>query len=181
MNPVPIFWAIGVGILLLVLMPRLQRRAIEGFARGLGLAETNRGSVDALAGLEAARQQLAAAESASRDLARERNHLMAKIADCRRDIAAPRRERVDMVFELGVPRLEDGHCLFAAVRLPMPPQATAGTGRRPDPDVWRQPRLVRVWGRNANLCLSMAEQRFGSKREFQLIAIDENQRAGLHL
>ncbi len=184
MNPTPLLWAIGLGVLLLMLMPRIHRFAIEGFARRLGVAETNRDSADVLAELQEARQQLGAAETQSRDLIRERNHLKDKIAGCERDIAAPRRERVDLVFELGTPRLEDGQCLFAAVRLPSPaPTAptASGNGRMPDPDVWRQPRLVRVWGKNASLCLSTAEQRFGSKREFQLIAIEEHQRAGLHL
>ncbi len=181
MNPVPLFWSVGLGILLLMAMPRLHRLLIEGFARRLGVAETNRDSIDVMAGLQDARRQLGAVEGTSRDLHRELSRLKDKIAACRRDIAAPRRERVDLVFELGTPRLEDGHCLFAAVRLPSVTQTTGGNGRLPDPVVWRQPRLVRVWGKNANLCLSMAEQRFGSKRDFQLVAIDEPQRARLHL
>ena len=41
--------------------------------------------------------------------------------------------------------------------------------------------IVGLRGKNANLCLSIAEQRFGSKRDFQLVAIDEPQRARLHL
>ena len=96
-------------------------------------------------------------------------------------LAAAARERVDLVFELGTPRPEEGHCLFAAVRLPTMVHASSGNGRAPDPDVWRQPRLVRVWGQNASLCQSIAEQRFGSKRELQLIPIDEHQRAKLHI
>jgi len=179
MDPAALFWPIGLGILVLLLTPRLHRVAITAFARHLGVAETNRDSADAMAGLQEARRHLQTMESTSRDLVRERNHLMDKIAGARRDIAAPRRERVDLVFELGTPRPEEGHCLFAAVRLPT--LSGAGNGRKPDPDVWRQPRLVRVWGQNASLCLSMAEQRFGSKREFQLIPIDEHQRTRLNL
>ncbi|MDB5362826.1 MAG: hypothetical protein JWO51_4123 [Rhodospirillales bacterium] len=181
MNPVPLFWAIGLGLLLLLLTPRIHRVVITGFARRLGVAETNRESVDAMAGLHEARQHLATMENTSRDLMRERNHLKDKIAGAQRDIAAPRRERVDLVFELGTPRPEEGCCLFAAVRLPAPSQVAGSNGRMPDPDVWRQARLVRVWGQNAGLCQSMAEQRFGSKRDFQLVPIDEHQRARLHL
>lgn len=181
MDPVPLFWAIGLGLLLLLFMPRLHRVMIVGFARRLGVAETNRDSADAMAGLQDARRQLSASEETSRNLGRERNHLKDKITSAKRDIAAPRRERVDLVFELGTPRPEEGHCLFAAVRLPTMVHASSGNGRAPDPDVWRQPRLVRVWGQNASLCQSIAEQRFGSKREFQLIPIDEHQRAKLHI
>ena len=181
MNPVPLFWLIGLGIVLLLLTPRIHRVVISGFARRLGVAETNRDSAEAMAGLQEARQHLATMEGISRDLMRERNHLKDKIASAQRDIDAPRRERVDLVFELGTARPEEGHCLFAAVRLPAQAHIGAGNGRLPDPDVWRQPRLVRVWGQNGNLCLSIAEQRFGSKRDFQLIPIDERQRTRLHL
>ena len=181
MNPVPLFWAIALGIVMLLLTPRIHRMVITGFARRLGVAETNRGSADAMAGLQEARQHLATMEAMSRDLTRERNHLKDKIAGAQRDIAAPRRERVDLVFELGTPRPEEGHCLFAAVRMPAQPHVAGTNGRLPDPDVWRQPRLVRVWGQNAGLGLSMAEQRFGSKRDFQLVPIDEHQRTRLHL
>jgi hypothetical protein len=181
MNPAPLLWLIGLGIIMLLLTPRIHRVVIAGFAWRLGVAETNRGSIDAMAGLREARQQLSAMEGTLRDLTRERSHLKDKIAGAQRDIAAPRRERVDLVFELGTPRPEEGHCLFAAVRLQAQAHTGAGNGRLPDPDVWRQARLVRVWGQNANLCLSMAEQRFGSKREFQLIPIDERQRTRLHL
>lgn len=181
MNPVPLFWAIGFGIFLLILTPRIHRAVIEAFSRQIGIAESNRESVEVTAALQEARQQLSAAEAASRALLRERNHLRDKIAECERDIAAPRRERIDLVFELGTPRLEDGHSLFAANCLPVQSSSTSGNGRLPDPQVWRQPRLVRVWGKNASLCQSIAEQRFGSKRDFDLVQIDENQRARLGL
>jgi hypothetical protein len=181
MNPVPLFWAIGVGIILLLLTPRLHRVVIEAFSRQIGVAESNRDSLEASAALQEARRQQALAETASRDLMRERSHLKEKIAECKRDIAAPRRERIDLVFELGTPRLEDGHCLFAATCMPVQSASSAGNGRLPDPDVWRQLRLVRVWGKNASLCQSIAEQRFGSKRDFQLVQIDERQRAQLGL
>ena len=181
MNPVPLFWAIGLGLLVLLMTPRIHRIVITAFAQRLGVAETNRGSVDTMTELQEARQRLTAAENASRDLMRERNHLKDKIAGAQRDIAAPRRERVDLVFELGTPRPGEGQCLFAAVRMPALAHVASSNGRMPDPDVWRQPRLVRVWGQNGGLCLSMAEQRFGSKRDFQLVPIDEHQRARLHL
>jgi hypothetical protein len=181
MNPVLLFWAIGLGLVVLLLSPRIHRTVITAFARHLGVAETNRDSADAMAGLQEARRHLQTMEGTSRDLTRERNYLKDKIAGAQRDIAAPRRERVDFVFELGTARPEEGHCLFAAVRLPTQSQSGAGNGRQPDPDVWRQPRLVRVWGQNASLCLSMAEQRFGSRREFQMIPIEEHQRAGMNL
>jgi hypothetical protein len=181
MNPVPLFWAIGIGVVLLILTPRIHRAVIEAFSKQIGIADSNRDSAEAMAALQDARRRLALAETASRDLARERSHLRDKIAECTRDIAAPRRERVDLVFELGTPRLEDGHSLFAASCLPVQSPATGGNGRVPDPDVWRQPRLVRVWGKNASLCQSIAEQRFGSKRDFRLVLIEEQQRAGLGL
>ncbi|HEV2675315.1 MAG TPA: hypothetical protein VGV37_12300 [Aliidongia sp.] len=181
MNPVPLFWAIAFGIILLFLMPRIHRTMIEAFSRQIGVAESNRESAEALVALQEARRQLALAEAASRDLVRQRTHLNEQIAECRRDIGAPRRERIDLVFELGTPRLEDGHSLFAANCLPGQSSTTAGNGRQPDPQVWRQPRLVRVWGKNASLCQSMAEQRFGSKRDFDLVQIDEHQRARLGL
>src|SRR5471030_242334 len=100
MNPVPLFWLIGLGIVMLLLMPRIHRIVITGFARRLGVAETNRDSIDTMAGLQEARQHLQTLEGTSRDLTRERNHLKDKIAGAERDIAAPRRERVDLVFEL---------------------------------------------------------------------------------
>ncbi len=181
MNPVPLFWAIALGIVVLLLTPRIHRVVITAFAQRLGVAETNRESVDAMAGLQEARQHLATMEGMSRELTRERNHLKDKIAGAQRDIAAPRRERVDLVFELGTPRPNEGHCLFAAIRMPAQPHVAGSNGRAPDPDVWRQPRLIRVWGQNTGLCLSMAEQRFGSKRDFQLVPIDEHQRTRLHL
>jgi hypothetical protein len=181
MNPVPLFWAIGFGLFILALMPHIHRIVISSVAARLGVAETNRGSADAMVGLQEARQHLATLEGTSRDLQRERNHLKDKIAGAQRDIAAPRRERVDLVFELGTPRPAEGNCLFAAIRLPAQPHVAGTNGRLPDPDVWRQARLVRVWGQNAGLCLSTAEQRFGSKRDFQLVPIDEHQRTRLHL
>jgi len=181
MNPIPLFWAIGFGVFLLALMPRIHRMVIESVAHRLGVAEANRGSADAQAGLQEARQHLSSMEGTSHALMRERNHLKEKIAAAKRDIAAPRRTRVDLVFELGTPRPGEGQCLFAAVRLPSQGATPGQGGRLPDPDVWRQPRLVRVWGQNAGLCLSTAEQRFGTKRDFQLIPVDEHQRARLHL
>ena len=181
MSPIPLFWAIGFGILLLILTPRLHRGLIEAFSRQIGIAESNRDSSDAMTALNEARAQLAAAETASRDLMREHRHLRDKIAECKRDIAAPRRERIDLVFELGTPRLEDGYCLFAANSLPIQSQSSAGNNRLPDGAVWRQPRLVRVWGKNASLCQSIAEQRFGSKRDFVLVHIEERQRTELGL
>jgi len=181
MSPIPLFWAIGVGILLLLVTPRLHKLLIETFSKQIGLAESNRDSADAMAAVQEARRQLTQAENASRDLAREGSHLRGKIAECHRAITGPRRERIDLVFELGVPRLEDGHSLFVANCLPGQTGASAGNGRMPDPDVWRQPRLVRVWGKNASLCQSIAEQRFGSKRVFALLQIDERQRAQLGL
>jgi hypothetical protein len=181
LNPVPLFWAIGFGIILLLITPRLHRVVIEAFSKQIGVAETNRDSVEATTALQEARRQLSLAETASRELMRERSHLKAKIAECERDIAAPRRERIDLVFELGTPRLDDGQCLFAAGALPVQSASSVGNGRLPDPEVWRQLRLVRVWGKNASLCQSIAEQRFGSKRDFQLVQIDERQRAQLGL
>jgi len=181
MDPVPLLWAVAFGVFLLILMPRLHRIVIEAFARHLGVAEGNRGSIDAMAGLQEARQHLATVEHTSRDLARERSHLRDKIAEAKRAIAAPRRVRVDLVFELGTPRPGEGCCLFAAIRTPTAVPSPAQNGRLPDPDVWRQPRLVRVWGQNAALCQSIAEQRFGSKRDFELLQVDEHQRARLHL
>jgi len=181
MSPVPLFWLIALGIVVLLIMPRIHRVVIGGLARRLGGADAGRDSAEVMAELLEARKHLAAMEEITRDLTRERNRLKDHIAGAQRDIAAPRRERVDLVFELGTARPDEGYCLFTAVRLPAQAHIGPGSGRVPDPDVWRQPRLVRVWGQNVNLCLSIAEQRFGSKRDFQLIRIEERQRARLNL
>jgi hypothetical protein len=181
MNPTPLFWAIGIGILLLILMPRIHRLIVVAVANQIKVAETNRDSQEARTELQEVRQQLATIEGTSRDLARQRSRFKEKIEGCQREIAAPRRERIDLVFELGTPRFDDGQSLFTAVRIPATASGTPGNGRAPDPDVWRQPRLVRVWGTNANLAQSTAEQRFGSKRDFQLIAIDERQRSRIQI
>src|SRR5262249_44804055 len=145
-----------------------------------GVAEMNRASADALAALQEAARHLEASEAATRDLARERAQLRDSIATCQRDIAGPRRERIDLVFEFGTPRPDDGHVDFGAIRT-----GTSGrnseNARVSDPGVWRRPRLVRVWGKNTSLCQSIAEQRFGTRREFQLVELDEQRRAALGL
>jgi len=166
-NIVTLLWVLGVGLVLLLLAHRLPLAITRVFARTIGLPEAMIAAEEALAEL---------AESEEYKLEREHSHLAGKISTWRRDIAQPRRERLDLLYEFGTPQTVDAHIDFIAVRQPVVVRAGSGL-RLPDPDVWRKPRLVRVWGRNGNLCLSMAQQRFGSKREFALAEIDPNQPA----
>jgi len=175
-NIVTLLWVLGVGLVLLLLAHRLPLAITRVFARTIGLPEAMIAAEEALAELAEAKRQLAAAESEEYKLEREHSHLAGKISTWRRDIAQPRRERLDLLYEFGTPQTVDAHIDFIAVRQPVVVRAGSGL-RLPDPDVWRKPRLVRVWGRNGNLCLSMAQQRFGSKREFALAEIDPNQPA----
>jgi len=174
MDIVTLLWVLGVGLVLLLLAHRLPLTLTRGFGKAIGLPEAMVAAAEALAELAEAKRQLAAVEREEHRLEREHSHLEGKISNWRRDIAQPRRERLELLYEFGTPQTVGAHIDYVAVRQPVVVR-TGGGLRAPDPDVWRKPRLVRVWGRNGNLCLSVAQQRFGSKREFALAEIDASQ------
>ena len=171
-----LLWTLGVGLVLLLLAHRLPLAIVRVFGRAIGLPEAVMAAEKLLAEHAEAKRQLAAAEGVEYGLEREQSHLEGKISNWRRDIAQPRRERVDLLYEFGTPQAVGAYIDFLAVRQPVVVRTGSGL-RLPDPDVWRKPRLVRIWGLNGNLCLSVAQQRFGSKREFVLTEIDADQPA----
>jgi hypothetical protein len=165
-------WALGISAAVLSIAASARTAVPKIFADHLGIPEASQAAGEALRDLAEAKRELAQVGNASSKLVRERVQLETALKGFLEDIAAPKRERIDLVFELGAPRGDGAHvdfmarCLMGGARAP-------DTGRVPDAEVWRRPKLVRVWGQNAQLCSSMAQQRFGSKRLFTLEPIDD--------
>jgi hypothetical protein len=161
--------------LLMALLAGFGKLAVSGLSDRLDLPGVNREAQDAADALKEVRRRRDAVEQATADRTREIESLESQIKTYRKEMATPPAGRVDVVFEIGSPLL-DGHCReYWAIRQ-AGIQVIAGI-RGPDAAMWGQPRKVRVWGLNGRLCQSMAQQRFGTKREFLLTEI-EDEKAG---
>jgi hypothetical protein len=165
-------WALGISAGVLSIAASARTVVSKMVADHLGIPEASQAAGEALRDLAEAKRELVQVANASGKLIQERAQLETALSGFLDDISAPKRERIDLVFELGAPRGDGAHVDFMA-RCIMGGTRTPDTGRVPDSDVWRRPKLVRVWGQNAQLCGSMAQQRFGSKRLFTLEPIDD--------
>jgi len=161
--------------LLMAAIAGFGKLAVNSLSDTLDLPRVNREAQDATDALKEVRRRQDRVEHALTERAHEIAGLDDKIRRYRKEMATPQPDRLDIVFEIGSPLL-DGHCReYWAVRQ-VGIQTSAGI-RGPDPGIWHEPRKVRVWGLNGRLCLSMAQQRFGTKREFVLAEI-EAEKAG---
>ena len=157
--------------MLMATLASFGKLAINSLTDWLDLPRVNRETQDAGQALQEVKRRKEAVEHAATDRGREIALLDERIKRYRKEMATPQPGQIDIVFEIGSPQL-DGHrreywaCRQAGT------QAVAGL-RAPDPEIWHKPRKVRVWGLNGHLCLSMAQQRFGTKREFLLTEIED--------
>ncbi len=165
-----LLWLLIVDLALLLAAHRFPKVIVGRFARMIGLPHAMTAASALSAELAEAKRRLSTVRTAERELETEQAHLERKIAEWRRELAKPRRAEISLVYEVGSPQ-PGGYLEFLAERQTVAPR-TGSNVRVPDPEVWRRPRLVRVWGRNGSLCQSMAQQRFGSKREFRLTPIE---------
>jgi hypothetical protein len=145
--------------------------AVSSLSDSLDLPQVNREAQDAADALKETRRRKDMVEHAVTDRAREIAGLDARIKGYRKEMASPHPGQIDIVFEIGSPLL-GAHCREYWACRQAGIQTSTGI-RAPDPSIWHQPRKVRVWGLNARLCLSMAQQRFGTKREFLLTEIED--------
>jgi hypothetical protein len=175
MDIAPLLWLLAVDLVALLVAHWFPRTAVRRFAEMIGLPHAVAAASMLSAEQAEAKRRLGHARGIERDLDTERTHLEAKIADWRREIDKPRRAEIGLVYEVGSPQ-PGGYLEFMVERQTVAAR-TGNNVRVPDPEVWRRPRLARVWGRNGSLCLSMAQQRFGSKREFQLTPLEGDRAA----
>jgi hypothetical protein len=157
--------------LLMATIAGFGKLAIRGLSDRLDLPQVNRDTQDATDALGETKRRRDTIEHAVTERAQEITQLDAKIKKYRKEMASPQPCQVDIVFEIGSAQL-DGHRREYWATRQAGNQPAAGL-RAPDPALWHKPRKVRVWGLNGHLCLSMAQQRFGTKRDFVLTKIED--------